>query len=286
MTPPARRAVTPVKLALVIGLALVALVGLRATVLAPEQSARREGPAIDRESCPAEGRIGSSAHGKRAQRPASGYTFLFATGTDGCFPARFNPCEPVPFVLNDTLAPPGGVDDLRTAFDELASATGITFVEEGTTDEPLGIQREPYQPERYGRRWAPILVGWSALGIPQRPDGSGDDIIVVGRGRPLRVGDVLVSGVLELNADAVIDRSTGAPLPGGFGAGVTRGRVMLHELGHVVGLGHAGSPAQLMYPELAEHTAPTAAFGVGDLAGLRLLGAEAGCVEVPPLPGS
>lgn len=235
------------------------------------------------DGCPAEGRLGSATHAGGEVPPASGYTFLDAAGGDGCLPARFNPCEAVAYVLNDTLAPPGGVDEVREALARVAEATGLTFIEEGTTDEALLISRPPYQPERYGDRWAPILIGWSALGS-EPIAGSADDVIVVGRGRPLEVAGVYVSGVLELNVDAVRDRASGEPLPGGFGPGITTGRVILHELGHVVGLGHPSSPAQLMFAELAAHTSATAEFGIGDLAGLRHLGAEAGCVEVPPLP--
>ena len=239
--------------------------------------------AVDTE-CPADGHIGSAVHGSAAEGPpAPGYAFLFAD-EEGCLPVRFNPCEPVPYVINDALAPPGGVDDLYEAFDRLAEATGMTFVEEGRTDEPLDPRRAAYQPERYGERWAPILAGWSELGTGQGPDAAGDDIIVAGRGRPLRVGDVIVSGVLELNSDVILNRATQERLPGGFGEGITRGRVMLHELGHVVGLGHPGSRAQLMYAELAEHTSNTAQFGVGDRIGLRLVGREAGCLTPPPLP--
>ena len=262
--------------------ALAGAVGLSAAVRAGGGDDERLDPEPPSVACPAEGRIGSASHGERRQLPATGYTFLFAAGENGCFPARFNPCAPVPYVLNASLAPPGGVEDVREAFARLSEATGISFVEEGPSDEQPVIARRPYQPERYGQRWAPLLVGWSELGLGEGPNPVGDDVIVLGRSRPLRAGDVLVSGVLELNVDAVIDRRTGATLPEGFGAGVTRGRVILHELGHVVGLGHVSGRAQLMYPELGGHTSPTAEFGIGDRAGLRLLGADAGCVEVTP----
>lgn len=266
--------------------ALAGVVGLSAALRAGQREEERREPERPSAACPAEGRIGSASHGERKQLPASGYTFLFAAGEDGCFPARFNPCAPVPYVLNAALAPPGGVEDVREAFARLSEATGISFVEEGSTDEQPVIARDPYQPERYGQRWAPLLVGWSELGLGEGPDPVGDDVIVLGRSRPLRAGDVLVSGVLELNVDAVIDRTTGATLPAGFGSGVTRGRVILHELGHVVGLGHVSGRSQLMYPELGTQTSPAAEFGIGDRAGLRLLGAEAGCVEVPQPPGT
>ncbi len=274
------------------GVGLAALVVLaiaaRMTVLAPSHDPAtvvdETAVAVDDE-CPAEDHLGGINHGQAEALGASGYAFLYADAS-GCNPIRFPACQPVHYVINDALAPPGAVDDVHGAIDRLAEATGLTFIYDGTTDEPLDVARPAYQPERYGERWAPILIGWSALGAGSGPDAAGDDIVVAGRGNPIRVANSLVSGVLELNADVVLNRDTQERLPGGFGEGITRGRVLLHELGHVMGLGHVASEAQLMYPELAEHTSSTAEFGVGDRVGLRLVGREAGCSEAPPLPSA
>lgn len=45
---------------------------------------------------------------------------------------------------------------------------------------------------------------------------------------------------------------------------------MLHELGHVTGLGHVSEADQLMYPDASEHTGSPPS--TGDLAGLKFLG--------------
>jgi hypothetical protein len=50
--------------------------------------------------------------------------------------------------------------------------------------------------------------------------------------------------------------------------------VFLHELGHMMGLGHVNDPAQLMYPVATTRTA----YGTGDLEGLYHLGTPAGCL--------
>lgn len=76
----------------------------------------------------------------------------------------------------------------------------------------------------------------------------------------------------------------------GFGAigaeGVTWGRVILHELAHVVGLGHTRDRDQLMYPDTAQQTSHTTDYRSGDRDGLRALGREAGCLDSVPAPGS
>ena len=246
-----------------------------------------------RTDCPAEGHV--DRFGISGLKPddifqlPNTYSF-FAVRNDGCTPVRFNPCEPVHYVQNAALAPPTGVADVQEAFRRLSAATGITFVDEGLTDEV--DRRRPYLPERYGQRWAPILVSW------MRFENRSDDpaIQVVGRGIGQRVEDVLVSGVLHLNVDAVTDREAGTPLEGGFGPplgsgvgaigpkAVTWGRVILHELAHVVGLGHTKDKGAIMYPETADQTARPAEFKQPDLAGLRFLGREAGCLTTPPVP--
>ena len=81
-----------------------------------------------------------------------------------------------------------------------------------------------------------------------------------------------MSGVLIVNVDALAD---GRPLANGFGPGTTWGRVFIHELGHIVGLGHVARSDQIMFPELGVQSG-AAEFHAGDLAGLRLIGREAG----------
>lgn len=242
-------------------------------------------------ACPARGHVDPGVSGVEHERiptlPA-GWSFS-NVASDGCKPVRWDPCRPVRYVVNPSDAPPGGMGDVREAFRRLARVTGIRFVDGGLTDERGGAARGAYQPARHGRRWAPVLVEWHAA-----PGGT-DEIQLVGTGVPTRSGDAYVTARLTLNPRAVTDARARTPVTPGFGAsggtgpvgpaGVTWGRIVLHELAHVVGLGHTRDPAQLMYPETTEHTTRPARFGDGDLAGLRHLGREAGCHPAPP-PGS
>jgi hypothetical protein len=284
----------------VAGLAVVALVlGLTAFSggSSPPGGGRddaRAGVAAPRSDCPAEGH--KDPRGISGLRPEdipnlpNSYSFLFVKD-DNCTPVRFNPCEPIHYVQNLALAPPTGAEDVREAFNRLSQATGITFVDDGTTDETRR-RGPPYFPERYGNRWAPILVDWQPFG-DQGPDPT---IQAVGFGIPYRFQDVLVSGVLTLNVDAVTDKETRTPVQGGFGPplgsgvgaigpkDVTWGRIILHELAHVMGLGHTRDKGAIMYPETAEQTSRPADLRPPDREGLRYLGREAGCLTTPSPP--
>jgi hypothetical protein len=187
-------------------------------------------------------------------------------------PVRFDPCTPVGYVVNASHAPTGALSDVHAAFAKAAEATGIEFVYEGLTDEVPDLNRPLLQPELYGRRWSPLLVAWAP----------GDDSLFREHGVGVAANSfvandkgrlVYVTGIIVMNSEQ--------QLSSGFGAGRTWGKVILHEVGHLVGLGHVDDPAEVMNPSLVSSPA---SWGVGDLAGLRRLGSLAGCVDAPRLP--
>lgn len=55
--------------------------------------------------------------------------------------------------------------------------------------------------------------------------------------------------------------------------------VLHHEMGHAVGLGHAKQPNEVMYP--IAHTGSPTDYQAGDRAGLKAVGASAGCSPTP-----
>jgi hypothetical protein len=203
------------------------------------------------------------------------YTFILTTGGD---PVRWNPCRPIHYVLGRDGLTEGGIEDVHGAIDRITEVTGVEFTYDGLTDEQPSRGRRSYQPDRYGNAWAPVLIAWvdparsdipfeeegheaAAVAAPQMPDDHG--------------GDVYVSGWVAVNEQD--------PNPSGFGLPGMQGPVVLHELAHVLGLGHAESNGNLMEPSGGGVTS----FGPGDLAGLRQLGSDAGCLATPPPgPGS
>lgn len=179
-------------------------------------------------------------------------------------PVAFDPCRPVTLVVDDRSAPNGSDGLLQEALDEVSTATGLRFVVEGETTEPASSSRRPVQVDRYGDRWAPVLVTWA---YPDDFASLEGDVAGVGGGQAISRGDspsVYVTGMVVLDAPGsaeMLDREDGRDQVRA---------ILMHELGHLVGLDHVDDPSQLMSPV---NSGDVVTFQSGDLAGLALLGA-------------
>lgn len=196
--------------------------------------------------------------------PESGPHRFQLTQPDGDEPVAYDPCRPIPVVVNEASAPPGATAIVTRAIDEMAVITGLQLTMEGSTDEVPAVDRPAFQPERYGDRWAPVLVAWTDP--TQVPALAG---AVAGLGGSVRVGgpgaapDVYVSGML------LLDGPEAASMLGEPGGDASVRAVVLHELGHLLGLGHVDDETQLMHDRLS---AEVVELQRGDLAGLAALG--------------
>ena len=199
----------------------------------------------------------------RPQKPAaasSSYKFL-ALNPDGT-PVGYSPCRPLHYVVNEALAPEGAERLVEEAIGTISRATGIRFVDDGPSTEAPSPSRVPYQRDVYGDRWAPLLIAWTT---PEQAAQLAGPVIGTGGSTHFSFGDgpkSFVTGSLELDAPQI-----GEDLGRTDGAAYATA-VILHELGHVMGLEHVDDPAQLMYPEIG---APDG-LAAGDLNGLYELG--------------
>jgi len=218
-------------------------------------------PGVDVPSGP--GDVAAAPLGLPALAPAGvgGYAFSM-TQEDGSAVA-FDPCRAVHYVVRPDGQPEGGAELLRWAFDQLSAATGLLFVDDGGTDERPDPARPAFQPDRYGDRWAPVLVTWST---PTETTMLADGVL--GRAGPDTFGTDdpgtvrFVSGLAVFNGPALDQQLR-------TGDDSKAGAVLLHELGHLVGLDHVTDPYQVMFESNAF---PLASYRSGDLRGLEQLG--------------
>jgi hypothetical protein len=201
------------------------------------------------------------------QERGVGYTLN--VNSDGSV-VRWDPCTPIRWQVNLALAPPGALDALRVAFDDLAAATGLTFTSAGTT---TAVPTRSWL-QSDGERGT-LLVAWVPKVGSDLWSGSAD-----GEGGWYKRG-VSTDGTswtwkIE-RGFVLIDPATTAGYAAGFAPGVSLGALLLHELAHAIGLGHTDDDAQLMYPTLSSSTA--AGFSRGDRDGLARLGRDSGCIR-------
>src|SRR4051812_418129 len=86
------------------------------------------------------------------------FEFAATQPGDKTAPVAFDPCRPIHFVVNPAGAPADGAELVKAAIARLHGATGLVFTDDGNTAEVPTDDRAPFQPERYGDRWAPVLI--------------------------------------------------------------------------------------------------------------------------------
>ncbi len=192
-----------------------------------------------------------------APRPGTAYRHL------GGVKARWDACRVVTYRVNAARMPQGALRDVREAFRRISEATGLRFSYAGDTSYV------PYRPENNSRlSRADLAIAWAP---PRAVPGLGGSVL--GLGGYASVG--ADGGWSRIVQGFVVLDSTSRQ-PAGFGGHrwATRGLLLLHELGHAIGLDHVNDRRQVMYPVLLPQPAQYAA---GDLRGLAAVGATRGC---------
>ncbi|GEP33304.1 hypothetical protein NSZ01_10720 [Nocardioides szechwanensis] len=203
-------------------------------------------------------------------RPGTAWKPIHSSGFPG---QRWTPCGAAPGVLtyrvNPARAPRGYLAEIRKAFAQVTAATGFGFRYAGTTT------LVPLKPGSQAiTRKADVTIAYAtARMVPA-----------------LRGGVIGVSPVASQYAytdwwrvfAAAVVLDTQAGLAPGFGGGkATRGSVLIHELGHVMGLDHVSDRRQIMYPAI---TRAEARYANGDLRGLANVAVSRGCFPFEPNP--
>ena len=208
--------------------------------------------------------------GTATPRPASlgtaSYSFAEVVGNA---PVRWNPCAPIRWTANTARGPAGGLDVLKASVARIAATTGTTWQYVGPSTT---VPTAAYLPRSSTAAFPPVLLGWT--------DGTSSDLLraqprsVLGMTRTAWFGVVKPDGrkiVATRAAVIALDRTDALPLRGG----TSWTSVVLHELGHAMGLAHTSDVRQLMAPVLPRTLTDLQS---GDRAGLTRLGRTAGCI--------
>jgi len=185
-------------------------------------------------------------------------SFAYMQTQRGDRPVAYDPCRPIEYVVNDSLAPGGADRLLDSALEEMSAATGLVFRYSGNTEDLP--QRRPAAITAKAR---PVLIAWTT---PEEvPDLDGDIAGVAGsaaRAHDLS-GDLrYVTGMVALDAPQLREI-----LSRPMGAEQVRA-IILHELGHLVGLAHVEDSRELMFAD----NVGMLGLGSGDRQGLAALG--------------
>ena len=203
--------------------------------------------------------------GRPAAAPAGqgGYTFLDEQPDGSGRPVTFDPCQPIHYVVRPDGQPPSGPAMIAAAVAEVSRATGLVFVDDGPTQE--GPDDDRHLAGRWSLRSSvpPVLIAWAT--DSEWPSLAGS---VVGEAGPV-TQTFARSAPRFITGQVVLDAADLAHAPGDATGAEQVRLVAMHELGHLVGLGHVEDPTQLMHAQTGPHLT---GFGAGDLRGLHELG--------------
>jgi len=174
--------------------------------------------------------------------------------------------------VNAVEARSGALKDIGGALRRVHQATGLRFVHRGTTRKvPQSFVDTYPEDTQLVFAWAkprdsPLLA--NRHNHPPAVGGATWDSRSHG-GEPGSASQITSGHVL-------IDSTQEGRRPVGFGRGATRGELLMHAIGHAVGLRHVNDQRQVMHPRMQPRSAR---WGAGDLAGLAKLGASQGCLS-------
>lgn len=201
---------------------------------------------------------------------------------------RWNPCQIVTYKINPYVFPTAAQEaraakEVGEAFRRLAAATGMKFRYTGlTTQIPRNTSAKRWHQAQTS---AEIVVAW----VDQTRAASKSDLLSrKGSGYAAGTGGFAykywkTSGAPWKGATGrgfvVLDVKQDKKFVPGYGSGVTRGSLLMHELGHTMGLLHVDATSQTMYPTVLKRS--TTKYYTGDAWALNRVGRAGGCVTTP-----
>jgi hypothetical protein len=204
--------------------------------------------------------------------PVDGRWGAIAHGADG--PVVFDACRPIHYKIRVGPGPAGGDALVGEALSRISAVTGLRFAFDGVTEAvPTSASfPSPNATVSLSEAFTPVVIGWAWRSETDLWASEGADTLGVGGPRT-----IVFDNEEKLSVSGFVLLSPSDTLQAGFGPGLTVGNVLLHELGHLVGLDHVDAAGELMQARLDRNTPD--GWGPGDLRGLWELGAQRGCAS-------
>jgi hypothetical protein len=176
-------------------------------------------------------------------------------------PVTYNPCKTIRYELNLDQAPPGAEGTLGVAIQRIESASGLKFEYVGITDR-RPLDKAPRIHVVGMAEDLPVVISWAtpeeAPALAGNVAGYAGSSYITDASRPshFTTGQVVLDSALFAQLLQTPDGSAQARA------------IVMHELGHLVGLAHVDDGRELMHHENVGQLE----FGPGDRAGLAILG--------------
>lgn len=199
----------------------------------------------------------AAASGARAGDPDA---YAFIAKINGV-PVHWNKCQRIGYRVSMRRAPSRAVAQTKEAVRRVAAASGLRFDYQGHSTV------RPY-PNKDFQNGTELVIGWMTPREGDFPSGA------AGVGGPLFYTSGpdrgrIVKGYVQLNSRLNDDLANGFGTGPQYGYQGTKGQLLMHEIGHAVGLDHVRDQRQVLYPTL---TRKKAVFGAGDVNGLERVG--------------
>jgi hypothetical protein len=194
------------------------------------------------------------------------WTYLFNTKPDR-FGSRWDPCMVITWTYNPSGEAYHALADVRRAFAKISGVSGLRFKYLGN-QQTYRFVGDNHDLDTMTEK---MVVGWAD-----------EDEFPDLKGATVGIGGGLAHFVSGADVDLqmyqgylALDNDPSMPLAPGFD-GSGWGQVMMHEILHALGLGHANGANQLMYGIAGSSNYQ---FGAGDITGMQKVGAPAGCLS-------